>query len=127
MKKMMAVTGALLLLAGCTTEDVGFSANVAATYLAAHQDRPAPIKDALSVGKLAEGMKEEEVRICWGDADSVKEENNAGLHITYWAYVEPQAVAHAGRMGGGMQDALVKDAKFTNGVLRAWRDLRPAK
>ena len=127
MRKMTLVAGALLLLMGCASENFSFNAKTASAYLAAHQDRPDPIKNALSSGKVSRGMKEEEVLLCWGDADKVVTETHAGVQITAWRYYEMQTVQNARRRGSVLAEVLVKEVDFTNAVVSAWKDNSAAK
>ena len=121
MRKLMPIAAALLLVS-CAAQKDAFDSNKAAAYLAAHQDRPDQIKTGLSSGKLAEGMKEEEVRLCWGKPNKVVTGGVSGVQTTSWGYYENQEVAHSVGMSV-RANVLVKEVQFTNGVVRAWREI----
>ena len=121
----MLLSSALFLM-GCATHKFAFDANKAAAYLAVHQDRPVEIKRALSIGRPARGMTEEEVLLCWGKATKILDEDISGRERTSWRYYEPQAIAYSG-MRAVWADVLTKDVTFTNGIVVQWRELQTAR
>ena len=124
--RILISLASLLLLASCATKKFVFDSNKAAAYVAAHQDRPDHIKTALSNGKIAEGMREEEVQLCWGKADKVMTGDTSGVQTTSWGYFESQVVAYS-IPRSVWADVLVKEVQFTNGVVRAWRQIGPSR
>jgi hypothetical protein len=123
--KLMLVVGVILLV-GCATKKFAFNSKSAQAYLATHQDRPNQIQTALSAGGLAEGMNEEEVRLCWGKADRVLLSTTGGVQKTSWGYCQPEVIAHSGTVSV-WSEVLVKFATFTNGVLSEWSEVSPSK
>ncbi len=70
MKKIFILLS-IMFLTSCATQDA-FNVEKANTYLMSHKERPSHIKEALSAGRLAQGMNEEEVKICWGKPDRIE-------------------------------------------------------
>ena len=128
MRKLMLLTGVLLLVS-CATQKVVFDANNAAAYLAVHQDRPAPIRSALSSGKLCKGMNEEEVRLCWGKPDKVENVDASGQPIVAWVYLKQTATfaSTPSSHKWTRTSAVIKQVLFSNGVVVAWKDVGPSK
>ncbi len=110
----------LLLLAGCATQKYTFNPGDATAYLSAHRDRPSYIANALSEGKLAQGMNEAEVQICWGKPDSIMTQYQPNQRITTWSYVEPRLIASSFRWSYWGYE-ISRQAVFVNGVLSEWR------
>ena len=76
----------IMFLAGCVSTK--FSTEKANTYLLSHPDRPAQIKEAISVGEVVQGMNEEEVTLCMGKPDVITTSQSYPLNTTSttWAY-----------------------------------------
>ena len=72
-----------MFLSGCVS---GVNVEKANTYLLSHPDRPAQIKEAISVGKVVQGMNEEEVTICMGKPNVITTSQSYTLNTTTWAY-----------------------------------------
>ena len=119
MRTLLLVVAALVL-AGCATERYTFDPGAASAYLAAHRDRPANVANALASGNLAQGMTEEEVRICWGKPDTVMTQYQASQQITTWSYTEPRIIASSFRRSLWSYQ-VARQAIFINGALREWR------
>ena len=85
--KRILILISIMFLAGCVTTK--FNVERANTYLLSHPDRPAQIKEAISVGEVVQGMNEEEVIICMGKPDSVSITQSYPLNnkVTKWGYL----------------------------------------
>lgn len=120
MKKLLLLIS-VMFLASCATQHV-FNAEKANTYLMSHRQRPAHIQEALSVGKLAQGMNEEEVEICWGKPDRIEKRSLPDHEITIWRYLENREVGHTFRRSI-MKKMLSKEVKFRDGAVITWREI----
>ena len=121
MRSLFLITTALLLTS-CSAGKHVFDSKKAGAYLATHQDRPEPISRALSAGQPAPGMTEEEVSLCWGQPDKRMIGQTGGVHMLAWGYFEPQIVAVSGARTV-WRDVLIKEVRFTNGIVREWREI----
>ena len=85
MKKILILIS-IMFLTGCVYT---FNVEKANTYLLSHPDRPAQIKEAISVGEVFQGMNEEEVTLCMGKPDVVTTSQSYPLNttMTTWAYL----------------------------------------
>ena len=83
--KRMPILISIIFLAGCVST---FNVEKANTYLLSHPDRPADIKEAISVGEIVQGMNEEEVTVCMGKPDVITTSQSYPLNTTTttWAY-----------------------------------------
>jgi len=120
MKKLLLFVS-VIILASCATQHV-FNAGKANTYLIAHKDRPAPIQEALSVGKLARGMNEEEVKICWGKPERIETRSMPNREIKFWRYFEDRAAGYSYRRQI-KRKMLAKEVQFIDGVVFTWREI----
>ena len=85
--KRIFILIAIMFLASCASK---FNVEKANTYLLSHPDRPADIKEALSVGKVVPGMNEEEVTICMGKPDTITTTQSYlsnQIVMTNWGYL----------------------------------------
>jgi hypothetical protein len=110
----------VIFLTSCATQDV-FDAEKADTYLMSHSERPVYIKEALSVGKLAKGMNEEEVDICWGKPGRIEERSMPDHESIIWRYFENLIVGR-GPKNSMIKKRLSKEVEFRNGRVIAWRE-----
>ena len=85
--KRILILISIIFLAGCASK---FDVEKANTYLLTHPDRPAEIKEAISVGKVVQGMNEEEVTICMGKPDTISTTQRYPLNYTttIWGYFD---------------------------------------
>jgi hypothetical protein len=120
MKKTLVLIS-IMFLASCATQYV-FDVQKANTYLMSHKTRPGHIQEALSVGKLAQGMNEEEVKICWGNPDRIEKRSLPGHGVTIWRYLENRVVAHNFRRSI-TKKMLSKEVTFRNGSVINWREI----
>ena len=119
MKKLFILIS-IIFLAGCATPYV-FNVEKANEYLMSHKERPAHIKEAISVGKLARGMNEEEVNICWGKPDSIEKRAMPDHEVTIWRYLINKTVGHTFR-GSITRKKIAKEVRFRNGTVITWRE-----
>jgi hypothetical protein len=115
---------AMVLFLNCATQYT-FDPGKADMYLRTHQDRPVQIQKALSTGKLANGMNEEEVIICWGKPQRIETRSLMNREIKFWRYFETRTVGQA--IGWSCdrfikKKVLSKEVRFTNGVVGFWRE-----
>ena len=120
--QILSFTAFVLLFIGCATHKFAFDAKKASAYLATHQDRPANIINALSAGRPVVGMTEEEVELCWGTPQKKITGEFDNVPTVSWSYLEPRVIAYAGT-GTVWGDVIVKNVEFTNGVVKAWREI----
>ena len=116
----------VVILASCATQHV-FKAEKAKSYLMSHKDRPVHIQEALSVGKLARGMNEEEVEICWGKPHRIETKSFPRHEFKFWRYFEEVEIGHTygPRLNRGSieRKVLSREVKFIDGFVDTWRDL----
>ncbi len=120
MKKLLVLIS-VMFLASCATQHV-FNAEEANTYLLSHKERPIYIQEALSVGKLAQGMNEEEAEICWGKPDRIEKRSMPQHEVEIWHYFEDRIVGHTYRRSI-KRKVLSKEVKFRNGTVISWREI----
>ena len=113
----------IIFLAGCATQHV-FDEKKANAYLLSHIDRPALIQEALSAGKLAQGMNEEEVTICWGKPDKIINKSMSNKVVTIWRYPEYQVVGNSPRRSI-LKKTLSKQVTFKDGAVISWMEMNP--
>ena len=84
--KRILILISIMFLAGCVST---FNAEKANTYLLSHPDRPAQIKEAVSIGKVVPGMNEEEVTICMGKPTTITTTQNYPSNniTTVWSFL----------------------------------------
>lgn len=84
--KRVLILISIMFLAGCVSR---FNVEKANTYVLSHPDRPANIKEAISVGQVVQGMNEEEVTICMGKPDIITTTQSYPLNekTTAWRYL----------------------------------------
>ena len=121
MKKLLLLIS-VMFLASCATQDV-FNTEKANTYLMSHKERPEHIKEALSVGKLAEGMNEEEVEICWGKPDRIEKRSMPTHEIIIWRYLDNRAIGHSNRGRQLVRKKISKEVTFRDGRVNSWREI----
>ena len=116
----------VLILASCATQHV-FNTEQAKSYLMSHKDRPVHIQEALSVGKLARGMNEEEVQICWGKPHRIETKSFPRHEFKFWRYLEEVTIGHTygPRLNKGSIDrkVLSKEVRFMDGFVDTWREI----
>ena len=116
----------VVILASCATQHV-FNAEQANSYLMSHKDIPVHIQEALSVGKLARGMNEEEVEICWGKPKRVETRSLPKHEFKFWRYIEEVTIGHTygPRLNRGSieRKVLSKEVKFMDGFVDTWREI----
>ncbi|MBN2418344.1 MAG: hypothetical protein JXL81_03085, partial [Deltaproteobacteria bacterium] len=83
--KRLLILISILFMAGCVSR---FNVEKANTYLSSHPDRPADIKEAISIGKVVTGMNEEEVSICMGKPGTISttQAYPSNTKTTVWGY-----------------------------------------
>lgn len=121
MKKLLLLVS-VMLLASCATQHV-FDVEKANIYLMSHKDRPAHIKKALSVGKLAKGMNEEEVKICWSKPDRIEKRSMPTHEIIIWRYLDNRAIGHSDRGRQLVRKKISKEVTFRDGRVNSWREI----
>ena len=114
MKKILLLIS-VMFLASCATQHV-FNAEKANTYLLSHTDRPVHIQEALYDGKVAEGMNEEEVKICWGKPDVIVKRAVPDHEIIIWRYFEDLVVGY-GPKRSMIRKKLSKEVTFRDGTV----------
>ena len=121
MKKILLLIS-VIFLSSCATQHV-FDAEKANTYLMSHRERPLHIQEALSVGKLAKGMNEKEVKICWGKPDRIEKRSMPAHEIVIWRYLENRAIGHSNRGRPLIRKKISKEVTFRDGTVNSWREI----
>ena len=121
MKKILILIS-IIYLTGCATQHV-FNMDKANTYLFSHKGRPAHIKEALSVGKLAQGMNEEEVKICWGKPDSIEKISMPNHEVIVWKYFGNQRLGYTTRGKTITKKVMSKGVTFNDGHVTTWKEI----
>ena len=123
MKKLLLLFS-VMFLGSCASQHT-FNVEKANTYLMSHKERPAGIQEAMSVGKLAQGMNEEEVKICWGKPDRIEKRAMPNHEITIWRYFANQTVGYT-RRGSITRKKISKEVTFRDGTVITWREINPS-
>lgn len=121
MKKIIILI-ALMFLASCVTQHA-FNVEETNTYLMSHKERPVDIQEALSAGKLAQGMNEEEVKICWGKPDSIEKRSIPNHEIIVWKYFGDQRMGYTTRGKIITKKVMSKGVTFRDGYVVTWKEI----
>ena len=119
MKKLLLLVS-VMFLASCATQHV-FDPEKANTYLMSHRNRPGHIQEALSIGKLAKGMNEEEVEICCGKPERVEKRSIPDHEVIIWRYFEDRTIGST-RRRIIKRNVLSKEITFRKGAVISWRE-----